>query len=74
MATKLALCPDGVRRAYTVSGDIAIVQVRGYRVEGKITVDDGVTHFRQSANHHGAHLMWYPARGDLSLGDRDRLT
>jgi len=58
MTTKLALCPDGVKRAYTVSGDIAIVEVRGYRVEGKITVDDGVTKFRQSANHYGAHLMY----------------
>jgi len=64
--TKLALCPDGVTRAYTLNGDIAIVQVRGYRIEGKVTVDDGVMHFRQLANHHGAHLVYYPARADLA--------
>ena len=46
---------DGVRYDWS-AGDIAIVQVRGYQVEGKITVDDGVTHFRQLSNHHGAHL------------------
>jgi hypothetical protein len=60
MATKWAVCPDGQARAYTVEGEIAIVEVRGSRIEGKITEEDGVTKFRQSANHHGAHLMWYP--------------
>jgi hypothetical protein len=61
---RLALCPDGQWRSYTLSGDIAIVDVRGYQVKGKITVNGGVTKFRQSANHHGAHLMYYPARAD----------
>ena len=63
VTTKLALCPDGVTRAYTFSGDFAIVDVRGYQVKGKVTVDDGVTTFRHLANHHGAHLVYYPARG-----------
>ena len=54
------MCPDGVTRTYSVAGQVAIVVVRGYRVEGKITEEDGVTRFRQSASHHGAHLMWYP--------------
>ena len=60
MVTQMAVCPDGQERAYTVSGDIAIVQVRGYQVEGKVTVNDGVTKFRQRAHHHGAHLVWHP--------------
>lgn len=72
--TTLALCPDGVKRAYTVSGEIAIVQVRDSSIQGKITVEDGVTKFRVLAQHHGAHLMWYPARADSPLGDGDRLT
>lgn len=59
-----ALCPDGQWRSYTLTGDIAVVHVRGYRVEGKITEEGGVTRFRQLANHHGAHLMWYPPRAD----------
>jgi hypothetical protein len=45
-------------------GEIAIVEVRGGRIEGTITVEDGVTKFRQLANHHGGHLMWYPPRAD----------
>ena len=63
MVTQMAVCPDGQEREYTGSGDNAVVEVRGYRVEGKITVGDGVVRFRQSANHHGAHLVYYPARG-----------
>ena len=64
MVPKLALCPDGVERAYTVSGDIAIVEVRGCQVEGKVTENGGLTRFRQLANHHGAHLMYCPARSN----------
>ena len=60
MDTRFALCPDGKARPYTITGDIAIVQVRGSPIQGKITVEDGVTKFRQLANHHGGHLMWYP--------------
>jgi hypothetical protein len=60
---KWATCPDGVKRAYTLSGDIAFVEVRGYQVEGKVTVDDGVTKFRQLASHHGVHLVYYAVRG-----------
>lgn len=66
--TKLALCPDGVKRAYTMEGEIAIVEVRGYRVEGKITEEDRVTKFRQAQNHHGAHLVYYPAQADWAPG------
>ncbi|MGP0109400.1 MAG: hypothetical protein ACLPR9_11180 [Acidimicrobiales bacterium] len=64
MATKFALCPDGEWRSYTFNDDIAIVEVRGYQVEGKVTEEGGLTRFRQAANHHGAHLMYYPARAD----------
>jgi hypothetical protein len=64
MSTKMAVCPDGKLRAYTVEDEIAIVEVRGSRIEGTITEKDGVTRFRQSANHHGAHLMYYPAGAD----------
>ncbi len=64
MEAKTALCPDGKLRAYTVQGEIAFVNVRGYRVEGKITEEGGLTKFRQVASHPGAHLMWYPARAD----------
>lgn len=64
MAMKMALCPDNRSRPYTVKGDIAVVEVRGYRVEGKITEEDGITKFRQTANHHGAHLVWYPPRDE----------
>jgi hypothetical protein len=60
MAPKWAVCPDGTPRAYTVEGEIAIVEVRGSRIEGKQTGEDGVVRFRPSARHHGAHLMWYP--------------
>ena len=74
MTTRLALCPDGVKRAYTPNGDIAIVEVRGSSIRGKITEVGGVTKFRVLAQHHGAHLMWYPAPADLALGDSDRLT
>jgi hypothetical protein len=63
MTMKMAICPDGKLRAYTLEGEIAFVQVRGSRIEGKITEENGVTRFRQVANHHGAHLMWYPPRG-----------
>ncbi len=59
MTTKLALCPDGVTRAYSVEDGVAVVDVRGYRVEGKVTVEDGITKFRQSAQHHGSHLVYY---------------
>ena len=61
---KLAFCPDNRWRSYTLSGDIAVVRVRGYQVEGKVTVDNGVIRFRQAVSHHGAHLMYYPARAD----------
>ena len=66
--TKLALCPDGVKRAYTMEGEIAIVEVRGYRVEGKITEEDRVTKFRQAQNHHGAHLVVLPSTSRLGAG------
>ncbi len=56
MAMKSSVCPDGVTRAYTVEDENAVVVVRGYRVEGKITEEDGVMRFRQLANHHG----YYP--------------
>ncbi len=62
MATKMAVCPDGMWRVYTVKGELATVQVGGRSIEGRITEADGVTRFRQSAHHHGAHLMYYPAR------------
>jgi hypothetical protein len=64
MATGIAVCVDGESRPYTVTGDIATVQVRGRSIQGKVTVEDGVTKFRVLAQHHGAHLMWYPARAD----------
>jgi hypothetical protein len=64
MTPNMALCPDGKSREYTVEGEIAIVEVRGSRIEGKITEEDGVTKFRQAPNHHGAHLMWYSPRAD----------
>jgi hypothetical protein len=64
MTSEMAVCPDGKVRPYTLEGEIAFVEVRGYRIEGKVTEEDGVTKFRQSANHHGAHLMWYPPRAD----------
>ena len=64
MGTKLALCPDGEWRSYTFTGAIALVHVRGYQIEGKITEEDGVMSFRQLANHHGAHLMWHSERAD----------
>ncbi len=64
MATKWAVCPDGKWRSYTLDGEIAFVEVRGYQIEGKITEEGGVTSFRPSVRHHGAHLMWYPARAD----------
>ena len=59
--TKIAICPDGVTRRYTLNGDIAIVEVRGSRIEGKITEEDGVTKFRQLAQ---THLMYYPPRAN----------
>ncbi len=61
MTMNMAVCPDGVTRAYTVEGEFAVVQVRCHRIEGKITEDDGVTKFRQSVDN---HLMYYPARDD----------
>lgn len=64
MATKWAVCPDGRWRSYTLKGDIAVVNVRGYRVEGKVAEVGGLTRFRQLANHHGTHLVYYPARAD----------
>ena len=39
-----------------------LVLVRGSRIEGKITEEDGVTRFRQSACHHGAQLIYYLTR------------
>ena len=60
MTSDVAVCPDGKARPYTVEGDIAIVEVRGRPIQGKITVEDGMTKFRVLAQHHGAHLMWYP--------------
>jgi hypothetical protein len=59
--TTWALCPDDVTRSYTLTGDIAVVQVRGYEIEGKVTEEDGVTKFRQLAH---THLMYYPPRAD----------
>lgn len=73
MAPMNALCPDGVARAYTLHGDIAIVEVRGSSIRGKITIEDGVTRYRVLAQHHGAHLMWYPRRTVSPLGDGDGL-
>ena len=64
MGPTIALCPDGQKRPYTITGEVAIVLVRGYEVEGKITEENRVTRFRQLANHHGAHLMWYSPRAD----------
>ena len=58
---KIAICPDGEWRSYTLTGDIAVVYVRGYRIEGKVTEEGGVTRFRQSAH---SHLMYYPPRAD----------
>ena len=62
MTMKMAVFPDGQSRAYTMEGEIAIVEMRGYQIEGRITEENGATRFRQLANHHGAHLMWYPPR------------
>jgi hypothetical protein len=64
MERKIAVCPDGEWRAYTEEGEIAFVNVRGYRVEGKVTEQGGLTRFRQLVSHPGAHLMYYPARVD----------
>jgi len=74
MESNIALCPDGEMRSYTLTGDIAIVEVRGYQVEGKVTDKGGLTRFRQLASHHGSHLVYFPARADLALGDREKLT
>ena len=49
------------------------MEVRGYRIEGKVTEDDGVTKFRQLANHPGAHRMWYPP-SEVADKRRDDLT
>jgi hypothetical protein len=68
MTSEIAMCPDGKSRSYTVEGEIAIVEVRGRPVEGKITEEDGVTKFRQLAHHHGGHLMYYPPRADEAPG------
>ena len=57
METKIALCPDGVERTYTVEGETAIVEVRGYRVEGKVTEEGGLTRFRQSVQNHRMYYM-----------------
>ena len=63
------MCPDGKSREYTVEGQIAVVEVRGRRIEGKVAEEDGVTRFRQLANHHGGHLMWFsPLRSDDDPG------
>ena len=74
MVKQIAVCPDGKVRAYTGDGDIAIMEVRGSSIQGKITVEGGVTKFRVLAQHHGAHLMWYPSRADSAPSDRDGLT
>lgn len=68
MATKVALCPDGVTRVYTVEGEIAIVEVRGYQIEGRVTEEGGVTRFRQLASHHGAHLVYYAPGANQTPG------
>ena len=62
VTTKLALCPDGVTRAYTLNGNIAIVEVRGYQVEGKVTEEGGLTRFRQSVQN---HRMYYTPQAVL---------
>jgi hypothetical protein len=73
MTTKLALCPDGVTRVYSVENGVAFVLVRGHQIEGKITEEDGVTKFRQAASHPGAHRMWHPPPG-VADKRRDDLT
>lgn len=64
MTRKTALCPDDKWREYTVTGEVAFVEVRGRPVKGRVTEEDGVTKFRQIANHCAAHLMWYSPRAD----------
>ncbi len=66
MTMKMAVCPDGVTRAYTVEGEIAFVEVRGYRIEGKITEEDGVTKFRQLAIMSPSDVL--PATSRLGTG------
>jgi|NGEPerStandDraft_6_1074524.scaffolds.fasta_scaffold26295_3 hypothetical protein len=42
MTTKMALCPDGKWRAYTVTGDIATVQVRSRRSASLLANSDAL--------------------------------
>ena len=41
MTMKMAVSPDGQSRAYTMEGEIAIVEMRGYQIEGRITEENG---------------------------------